>query len=251
MVAEAFARVASSMPRMAASNSKDATVGASLDAEGQTAAMAASDVTRRLARLPDRSTASLRAVRKDVSRRIERWPIERVFELALLLLPLHRWFAYELVYFHPGAVRRLDEALVQKLGDGMDHWGAVDAFGRYISGPAWQQRALADAVVRRWTRSDDPWWRRAALVSTVPLNLRAAGGTGDAARTLDICHRLVGDRHDMIVKALSWALRELVTWDAPAVRAFLREHEATVPARVRREVETKLETGLKRAPRRR
>ena len=53
----------------------------------------------------------------------------------------------------------------------------------------------------------------------------------------------------MVVKALSWALRELVVRDPGAVRTFLDEHD--LAARVRREVTNKLQTGLKqpRGPR--
>ena len=82
-------------------------------------------------------------------------------------------------------------------------------------------------------------------MSTVPLNLRAAGGRGDAPRTLAICCSLVADRDDMVVKALSWALRQLVVWDPNAVHAFLDAHDKALAARVRREVRNKLETGLK------
>jgi 3-methyladenine DNA glycosylase AlkD len=53
----------------------------------------------------------------------------------------------------------------------------------------------------------------------------------------------------MVVKALSWALRELVVWDPEAVRRFLDDHEG-LSARVRREVRSKLETGHKRPVRR-
>jgi 3-methyladenine DNA glycosylase AlkD len=84
----------------------------------------------------------------------------------------------------------------------------------------------------------------------VPLNLRSRGGTGDAGRTLDICRRLAGDHDDMVVKALSWALRELVVWDPEAVRRFLGTHRDVLAPRVRREVRSKLETGRKRLARR-
>jgi 3-methyladenine DNA glycosylase AlkD len=63
-------------------------------------------------------------------------------------------------------------------------------------------------------------------VSAVPLNLRAAGGTGDADRTLEICRRRAGDRDHMVVKALSWTLGAAVH-DPDAVRAFLEAHGAT------------------------
>jgi DNA alkylation repair enzyme len=75
------------------------------------------------------------------------------------------------------------------------------------------------------------------------------GGTGDTGRTLDICQRLVADRDDMVVKALSWALRELVVWDPDVVRRFLEAHDDLLAPRVRREVRNKLDTGLKHAPR--
>jgi 3-methyladenine DNA glycosylase AlkD len=123
----------------------------------------------------------------------------------------------------------------------------VDAFATYVSGPAWRAGRVPDEVVRGWAASPDRWWRRAALVSTVALNLRSRGGTGDTGRTIDICARLAADGDDMVVKALSWALRELVVWDPEAVRSFLDDHAGVLAARVRREVRSKLETGRKHA----
>jgi 3-methyladenine DNA glycosylase AlkD len=49
----------------------------------------------------------------------------------------------------------------------------------------------------------------------------------------------------MVVKAMSWALRELVVHDPAAVRGFLQEHGSTLAPRVKREVGNKLLTGLK------
>jgi len=49
----------------------------------------------------------------------------------------------------------------------------------------------------------------------------------------------------MVVKGLSWALRELVVHDPQAVRAFLDEYERVLAGRVKHEVRNKLETGLK------
>ena len=56
---------------------------------------------------------------------------------------------------------------------------------------------------------------------------------------------LLSDRDDMVVKALSWALRELAKRDAGAVRKFLAENDGALAARVLREVRNKLTTGLK------
>jgi 3-methyladenine DNA glycosylase AlkD len=60
-----------------------------------------------------------------------------------------------------------------------------------------------------------------------------------------VCRLLASDHADMVAKALSWALRELVVHDAGAVVQFLSEHEGVLAARVKREVRHKLATGLK------
>ena len=97
----------------------------------------------------------------------------------------------------------------------------------------------------RWATSADRWWRHAAIVSTVALNNKARGGHGDAQRTLGLCLVVIDDRDDMVVKAVSWALRELAKRDPAAVVNFLSAHEARLAARVKREVRNKLTTGLK------
>jgi 3-methyladenine DNA glycosylase AlkD len=55
----------------------------------------------------------------------------------------------------------------------------------------------------------------------------------------------------MVVKALSWALRELVPHDPEAVQGFLAVYEERLAARVKREVGNKLTTGLKNPRRKR
>ena len=197
----------------------------------------------------DRSTANLRAVRRSFNKRLKDADPEFILDLALALIVLgpwvYRWYAYELIHYHRPTLQRLDESLLEQLGAGMNDWPATDTFAPFLAGVAWREGQIGDAVIHRWARSEDRWWRRAALVSTVALNTRARGGTGDAPRTLALCALVVDDRDDMVVKALSWALRELIVWDADAVREFLNHHEEALAARVKREVRNKLETGLK------
>ena len=158
------------------------------------------------------------------------------------------FFAYELLRAAPRALAVVTRKDVARLGAGIDSWGHVDCFASFVAGVAWRLGRIDDATVMGWTRSTDRWWRRAALVSTVPLNNRARGATaanGEATRTLAICAALVADRDDMVVKALSWALRELGKRDPKAVRGFVAAHGEALAARVRREVTAKLTTGLK------
>ncbi|MBE0411751.1 MAG: DNA alkylation repair protein, partial [Anaerolineales bacterium] len=53
------------------------------------------------------------------------------------------------------------------------------------------------------------------------------------------------DCEDMVIKALSWALRELVVHDVRAVEEFLSKYEGILAARAKREVKHKIKTGLK------
>lgn len=156
-----------------------------------------------------------------------------------------RQVGYEILEHEKQALATLGAKDLERLGRGMDNWAAVDAFSCGVAGRVWLRGGIADATVKRWARSKDRWWRRAALASTVPLNMASRGGTGDVKRTLTVCRLLAGDHDEMVVKALSWALRSCVPHDAAAVREFLLLHEGDLARRVVREVSRKLETGRK------
>jgi 3-methyladenine DNA glycosylase AlkD len=207
----------------------------------------AAEINGRLHSLPVWNTPREREVRREYSQRLKAKEAEFILELARELLFEHdlRTFAYELVRWHPAAFKRVGEKKLEEFGYRMQSWGAVDTFARTLAGPAWLRGQVGDDLIHRWVESPDFWWRRAALVSTVALNVRSQGGMGDTGRTLAVCEKLVGDHEDMVVKALSWALRELVVHDPEAVRKFLDEYEAVLAGRVQREVRSKMETGLK------
>ena len=190
----------------------------------------------------------VRAVRREFSKRLAASPAGLVMDIAVRLLNtpgINRFVAYELIRHHAAAAASLREGHLERFGRGFGEWGEVDCFACYLAGPAWREHQISDKVIHRWARSKDRWWRRAALVSTVPLNSKAQGGQGDAERTLEVCRLLVSDRDDMVVKAMSWALRELSKRDPNSVRKFLDVHSNAVATRVIREVGNKLSTGLK------
>jgi 3-methyladenine DNA glycosylase AlkD len=167
------------------------------------------------------------------------------FAHELLFAHGHRWQAYELIARHKAAFNSLRTDTLEGLGQGINSWWTVDSFARTLSGPAWRDGLVPNDLIVRWAHSPDLWWRRVALVSTVAFNIRSQGGKGDTARTLTICQLLAADHEDMVVKGLSWALRELVYFDRQAVEEFLKKHEAVLAGRVKREVGSKLRTGLK------
>jgi 3-methyladenine DNA glycosylase AlkD len=207
------------------------------------------EIGERIEALSSLKTEHVRALRREYSKRLAQAPPEAVIELGLRLLNQPRlearFVAYELVSHHRAALSRLKAQDLEQFGRGLDSWWTVDTFACYLSGPAWREDQIPDSLIRRWARSKDRWWRRAALVSTIPLNNKARGGSGDTARTLAVCEMLAEDRDDMVVKALSWALRELAKRDPKAVREFLLAHKDRLAPRVIREVRNKLTTGLK------
>ena len=211
------------------------------------AAETAAEINAGLQSLAVQDTPSIRTIRQAWSRTLRQESGQFVLTVAMALRRRYgyRFVPYELVANHPGAYRRLTKARLEALGSGLDSWSAVDTFARTLAGPAWRDGLADDALILKWTSSPDRWWRRAALVSTVALNVRSKGGQGDVRRTLRICRLLVDDHDELVEKALSWALRELIVHDRQAVDTFLEANDARLGPRVRREVRSKMETGLK------
>ena len=197
--------------------------------------------------LPFKNTASERAIRRRYSRELEQARPELIFALARELIRIYnlRWIAYELIREHKIAFNSLDEMELEEFGQGINSWWTVDAFARTLSGPAWLNGQISDETIMKWGHSEDLWWRRAALVSTVAWNVRSQGGPGDVSRTFAVCRLLVSDHEDMVVKAMSWALRELVSYDPEAVQTFINDYTDVLAARIKYEVGNKLRTGLK------
>jgi 3-methyladenine DNA glycosylase AlkD len=207
------------------------------------------EIETRVENMPARNAPALRALRREYSMQVKALPGEDVVKIAAALIRnqrVHRFIGDELIACHPSALGTLDRNQLERLGSGISSWDQVDCFASYLSGPAWREGLIGDSVIVGWARSKNRWWRRSALVSTVPLNVKARGGQGDARRTLRICGLLVDDRDEMIVKALSWALRALAVRDPDAVRKFVQQNHGGLPALVCREVRYKLATGRKK-----
>ncbi|HEY7270379.1 MAG TPA: DNA alkylation repair protein [Dehalococcoidia bacterium] len=215
----------------------------------------AREIEVRVRALASPDTASIRRLRREYSKRLRVAPPRLVVDVALELWrggdvarrqgAVHRFFGDELIVEHPMALSLIGPEEIVALGEGLSSWDQVDCFALYLAGRAWRRGQISDELVMSWAASQDRWWRRAALVSTVPLNAKAQGGSGDTPRTLALCALLVDDRDDMVVKAMSWALRVLSQRDAAAVRSFADANRERLASRVVREVEHKLWTGLK------
>jgi 3-methyladenine DNA glycosylase AlkD len=198
-----------------------------------------------IAALPKRDTPHLRALRKRWSQDLKPDTGAHVIAVAEALEAVSpqegKWLAYELIRHHNAAFAEVSPLLIDRFVERAASWYAVDALGTILTGALWAAGRLPDAMIDAWSRSDERWFRRSALVATVGRNAVKP----DPERTFALCLRLAGDRDDMVEKAVSWALRWLSQKDRAVVDAFMDEHGERFRPRVRREVGHKLATGLK------
>jgi len=187
----------------------------------------------------------VRIIRNDTGKEEPGQLIQLCREMALSGIFEVQQVAFGLLNKKYRVIEKLTLQDILVLGTYMDNWASTDSYGTRVSGPAWRLGCIGDATGREWARSTDRWWRRIALVSTVALNLKSQKGEGDVKRTLMICEMLVPDRDDMVIKALSWALRELAKRYPAETASFLERHRDRLAGRVVREVTRKLLTGRK------
>lgn len=102
-------------------------------------------------------------------------------------------------------------------------WDLVDVtanrFGKQLVGdPSAIDFLLALA------RTDDLWKQRLSVILTFPSIAQY-----DFAPTLAVCEDLIDHEHDLMHKAVGWALREVGNRDLKPLRDFLEIHAATMP----------------------
>lgn len=170
-------------------------------------------------------------------------------ELAIELVKTDLLEVGQMAYMYLRDDKKLLSALTQSdlklLNHNLDNWASVDAFGVYVHGKAWLFGTLEISHIEVLAHHENVWQRRLALVSTIPLNRKDTKKKADPVSTLQICSLLLDDHHDMIVKAMSWALRELGKREPDIVRQYIKTHETRLHKRILREVGTKLDYGTK------
>ncbi len=106
----------------------------------------------------------------------------------------------------------------------VNNWDLVDASAEHIVGP-WLQDKPRD-VLLRLAASELVWDRRIAMLATFHYIKQ-----GDSADALRVAEALLGDKHDLIHKAVGWMLREVDKRCGHAYAiAFLDALAATSPA---------------------
>ena len=104
----------------------------------------------------------------------------------------------------------------------INNWDLVDASAPYIVGEYLKTRSRE--LLDQLAHSPKLWERRIAITSTLAL-IRS----GEIEDTFRIAKLLLPDKHDLIHKAIGWALRETGKISRPALLQFLQENYTDIP----------------------
>src|SRR4030095_2780772 len=103
---------------------------------------------RLVEKLPLRNVPSVRAIRREFSKRLANWPAPDMLNLVESLIAAPSWprrlIGFELLANHRQAFSRLNDKRIDRLAKGLADWGSIDLFGCSLAGPAW--RGLAAKV---------------------------------------------------------------------------------------------------------
>jgi 3-methyladenine DNA glycosylase AlkD len=121
----------------------------------------------------------------------------------------------------------------------INNWDLVDCSAPRIVGAHLQARGRR--VLRELAKSSSMWDRRIAVLATCHFI-----GAGEYDDSLAIARMLLGDREDLIHKAVGWMLREIGKRDRRVLERFLQAHASRLPRTALRYAIERFPDGLRR-----
>lgn len=104
----------------------------------------------------------------------------------------------------------------------INNWDLVDLSAPRIVGEFVQREGTS--ILRQLARSENLWERRISIISTFPFIKKRNFG-----ETLTISEMLMKDEHDLIHKAVGWALREVGKKNKNVLEIFLQTRHKEMP----------------------
>ena len=104
----------------------------------------------------------------------------------------------------------------------VNNWDLVDSSAYHIVGAYLENQDTS--VLDELARSDSLWERRIAIIATFHFIKK-----NDFTDTLRLAEQLIGDREDLVHKAVGWMLREVGKRDLNAEVSFLKTHYRSMP----------------------
>jgi len=105
----------------------------------------------------------------------------------------------------------------------INNWDLIDVTGVRM-GTFLTTEKTALTTLRKLAKSKNLWEKRMSVIFTFAFQK-----VGDPYPTLEMAGLLMKDDHDLIHKAVGWALREVGKMDGPLLRNFLKENVSNMP----------------------
>lgn len=96
--------------------------------------------------------------------------------------------------------------LLEKMLNSSTGWDLVDDISIHLVGAVLEKDKKAFGYLKRWSRSDNFWMRRASLISQILLFRH---GNGDKKLFFQFAEKMVFEKEFFIRKAIGWCLREI------------------------------------------
>ena len=167
---------------------------------------------------------------REVARHFAGLPEAEIYELAQSPIHEHRHCALVILtnrFKRAKTAAARDEIFdlyMRLLDEGrINNWDLIDITAPYL-GSWWFDRTDALTRLTDLAKHEDLWHRRASIMFTFAF-IRV----GRFDLTIAISEQLLGDKHDLIHKAVGWMLREVGNRDVAVLRAFLTKHASVMP----------------------
>jgi len=121
------------------------------------------------------------------------------------------------------AKTRIHKFYLQNLA-GINNWDLVDTSAPTIVGEYLNLAKSPHNLLYRLARSKNLWERRIAIMATYPFIKK-----GSFVDTFKLAETLLGDKEDLLHKAVGWMLREVGKIDLAAEEKFLRRYANKMP----------------------
>jgi 3-methyladenine DNA glycosylase AlkD len=153
-------------------------------------------------------------------------PLEDIASLLASSIHEHRFTALEILVAQYARADKAQQSRIFRFylrnAARANNWDLVDTSAPNIVGKHLKERPRD--MLDRLAASRNLWKRRIAIVSTL-----AFVRDGEIDDTFRIAEKLLADEHDLIHKAVGWALRETGKVSVAALLRFLREHYVSIP----------------------
>lgn len=157
----------------------------------------------------------------------------KVLEEKVLAVFMLQYHLEELTDKHfRGLVRWLDR---------VSTWADHDALVSYLLGPMLVEKRERAALTAKWAKSRDRWHRRAAAVSLI----RGVRQKRFVREAKTVTLMLLSDKDEMVLKGVSWLLREQAKYDVENAMPLLRSIRARAPRLILRTACETLHPGLR------